>query len=120
MTCVCGVATLDGLIISRPEPMEEQPQHLCLDAAYDSTAVRQDLLDRHYMSHIRSRGQEKIEKSTILGYRVRRSRGGTHPLLAQSLPSAPGAALEKKVENYLAFLHLACAQRIFAKLAVFG
>jgi putative transposase len=32
-------ATRDGLVISRPEPTEEQPQHLCLDAAYDSTAV---------------------------------------------------------------------------------
>lgn len=27
---------------------------------------------------------------------------------------------EKKVENYLAFLHLACAQLIFAKVIVFG
>jgi len=27
---------------------------------------------------------------------------------------------EKKAENYLAFLHLACAQLIFAKLVVFG
>jgi len=29
-------------------------------------------------------------------------------------------ALEKKGENYLAFLHLACAQLIFAKILVFG
>jgi len=27
---------------------------------------------------------------------------------------------EKKVENYLAFLHLACAQLIFHKIFVFG
>jgi len=27
---------------------------------------------------------------------------------------------EKKAENYLAFLHLACAQLIFTKVAVFG
>jgi putative transposase len=27
---------------------------------------------------------------------------------------------EKKVEQYLAFLHLACAQLIFARAAVFG
>lgn len=27
---------------------------------------------------------------------------------------------EKKAENYLAFLHLACAQLLFTKLAVFG
>jgi len=26
-------ATLDGLVISRPEPTQEQPPHLCLDAA---------------------------------------------------------------------------------------
>jgi putative transposase len=27
---------------------------------------------------------------------------------------------EKKAENYLAFLHLACAQLLFAKIGVFG
>jgi hypothetical protein len=40
--------------------------------------------------------------------------------VAQSLSAASGAALEKKVENYLALLHLACAQLIFAKVVVFG
>ena len=40
-------ATLDGLVISRREPTAEQPQHLCLDAAHDSTEVYQDLLARH-------------------------------------------------------------------------
>ena len=40
-------ATLDGLVISRPEPTEEQPQHLCLDAAYDSTPAYRELLTRH-------------------------------------------------------------------------
>ena len=39
-------ATRDGLVISRPEPRQEQPHHLCLDAAYDSTPVYQDLLAR--------------------------------------------------------------------------
>jgi len=36
--------TLDGLVISRPEPNPEQPQHLCLVTAYDSTPVYQELL----------------------------------------------------------------------------
>src|SRR5260221_3188921 len=65
-------ATLDGLVISRPEPTEEQPQHLCLDAAYDSTPVYQELLARHYQPHVRSRGEEKREKEFIPGYRARR------------------------------------------------
>ena len=65
-------ATLDGLVISRPEPTEEQPQHLCLDAAYDSTPVYQELLTRHYQPHVRSRGEEKRAKEITPGYRARR------------------------------------------------
>ncbi|GAC1356829.1 MAG: IS5 family transposase [Ktedonobacteraceae bacterium] len=65
-------ATLDGLVVSRPEPTEEQPQHLCLDAAYDSTTIYKDLLARHYQTHVRSRGEEKCEKEFISGSRARR------------------------------------------------
>ena len=64
-------ATLDGLVISRPEPTPEQPQHLCLDAAYDSTPVYQELLARHYQPHVRSRGEEQREKEVTPGYRAR-------------------------------------------------
>src|SRR5260370_13333757 len=65
-------ATLDGLVISWPEPTQEQPQHLCIDAAYDSTPVYKELLARHYQPHVRSRGEEKREKEVIPGYRTRR------------------------------------------------
>jgi putative transposase len=40
-------ATLDGLVIARPEPTQEQPQHLCLDAAYEADWVRHELAERH-------------------------------------------------------------------------
>jgi putative transposase len=65
-------ATLDGLVISRPEPTPEQLQHVCLDAAYDCTPAYQGLLARHYQPHVRSRGEEKYEKEIIPGYRARR------------------------------------------------
>jgi len=65
-------ATLDGLVISRPEPTEEQPQHLWLDAAYDSTPMYRELLARHYQPHVRSRGEEQREQEIIPGYRARR------------------------------------------------
>jgi putative transposase len=65
-------ATLDGLVISRPESTPEQPQHLCLDAAYDSTPVYKELLVRHYQPHVRSRGEEKREHEFIPGSRARR------------------------------------------------
>jgi len=110
-------ATLDGLVISRPEPTEEQPQHLCLDAAYDSTPVYKELLARHYQPHVPSRGEEKGEKVNIPDYRARRwAVERTHSWLNRSRRLL--MRWEKKGENYLAFLHLACAQLIFAKIAV--
>jgi hypothetical protein len=42
-----------------------------------------------------------------------------HSLLDQLLASTPGALGEKR-ENYLAFLHLAFAQLIFAKALISG
>jgi putative transposase len=112
-------ATLDGLVISRPEPTPEQPQHFCLDAAYDSTPVSTELLARHYQPHVRSRREEQREKEFIPGYRARRwVVERTHSWLNRSRRLL--VRWEKKVENYLAFLHLACAQLIFAKILVFG
>ncbi len=28
-------ATLDAIVVERPQPTEEEPQHLCLDKGYD-------------------------------------------------------------------------------------
>lgn len=116
---VCGVATLDGLMISRPEPTSEQQQHLCLDAAYDSTAVYKEVVARHYQPHVRSPGEEKREKEITPGYRARRwVVERSHSWLNRSRRLL--VRWEKKGEKYLAFLHLACAQLIFARLVVFG
>src|SRR5258708_30707201 len=111
--------TLDGLVISRPEPTPEQPQHVCLDAAYDSTPVYQDLLARHYQLHARSPGKEHGEKVSIPGYRARRwVVERSHSWLNRSRRLL--VRWEKKVENYLVFLHLPCAPLIFAKVLLFG
>ena len=42
------VATVDGIVIARPEPTQGAQQHLCLDAAYDADWVRQALHERSY------------------------------------------------------------------------
>ncbi len=112
-------ATVDGMVIARPEPTEELPQHLCLDAAYDSEQARQEVEQRHYIAHIRRRGEEKQDKALTPGYRARRwVVERTHSWLNRSRRLL--VRWEKKTENYLAFLHLACAQLLFAKLPVFG
>ncbi len=112
------VATLDGIVIARPEPTEEHPQHLCLDAAYDGAPAREEVQARGYIEHIRSRGQEKVEKVQTPGYCARRwVVERTHSWLNRSRRLL--VRWEKKTENYLAFLQLACAQLLFAKVLVF-
>jgi putative transposase len=113
------VATLEGIVIARPEPTQEEPQHLCLDAAYDGDPCRQAVSDHQYTPHIRRRGEEKQEKIAVPGYRARRwVVERTHSWLNRSRRLL--VRWEKKTENYLAFLQLAVAQLLFAKVLVFG
>lgn len=65
-------ATLDGIVIARPQPTESQPHHLCLDAGDDYPASRQGVEDHQYVPHMRSRGAEQQEKVLTPGYRARR------------------------------------------------
>ena len=56
-------ATLEAIVIERPEPSEAAPQHLCLDKGYDKDPVR-EVLERHgYIPHIRRIGEEKKERN---------------------------------------------------------
>jgi hypothetical protein len=54
-------ATLDAIVVERPSPTDETPQHLCLDIGYDNEPSRDVLLERGYIAHIRSIGEEKDE-----------------------------------------------------------
>lgn len=64
--------TLESIVIARPEPTEEDPQHMCMDKAYDFPEVRELLEEDGYTAHIRSRGEESLCKKKIPGYRARR------------------------------------------------
>jgi putative transposase len=63
---------LDTMVIDRPEPTPDQPQHLCADKGYDSRAAIQIMVDRGYTPHVRRRGEEIDAKKTVPGYRARR------------------------------------------------
>lgn len=123
------VATLDGIVVARPaspggdEQAFCQHQHLCLDAGYDSEAVREEVKARGYEAHIRpprdKRRREESGESRHLGGKARRwVVERTHSWLNRSRRLL--VRWEKKTENYLAFVHLACAQLIFSKLQVSG
>jgi putative transposase len=102
--------TLDGLVIARPDAA----QHLCLDAAYDGDTARRTVAAHGYAAHIRSRGEERREPHPD-GKARRWVVERTHSWLNRSRRLL--VRWEKKVANYLAFVHLACAQLIFSRAA---
>jgi len=104
-------ATLDGLVIARPDP-ETAAQHLCLDAGYDYDAVRRETGERGYTAHIRRRADERTEPHPD-GKARRWVVECAHSWLNRSRRLL--VRWEKKGENYLAFIQLACAQLLFAK-----
>jgi putative transposase len=121
------VATLEGIVVARPAPGEEEEagseQHLCLDAAYDSESVRQELEARSYQPHIspankKKRSERKEARQHLDGRARRWVVERTHSWLNRSRRLL--VRWEKKTENYLAFIHLACAQLIFSKILVSG
>jgi putative transposase len=107
-------ATLDGLVVARPEPTDQFRQHLSLDRGYDYDTSRQEAASRGYEVHIPPRGHERSQPYAE-GSRPRRwVVERTHSCLNRSRRLL--VRWEKKAENYLAMLQLACAQLIFGKL----
>jgi putative transposase len=52
--------TLEAVVVERPEPTEEAPQHLCLDKGYDNPTGRGAVAAHHYVPHIRRIGEGKL------------------------------------------------------------
>jgi transposase len=111
--------TLQAVVLERPAPTPEQPQHLCLDKGYDYDAVRA-LVERYgYTAHIRTRGAEQAARQELPGYRARRwVVERTHSWLNRFRRLL--IRWEKQVQNYLAMLHFACAYITFRAAKVIG
>ena len=111
--------TLEAAMVQRPEPTAYQPQNMCLDKGYDYPEVRKLLAAWGYTGHIKSRGEERAEKRSIPGYRARRwIVERTHSWLNRFRRLL--IRWEKKVENYVAMLHFACAWITFRASGVVG
>jgi len=100
--------TLESIPVVRPEPTEEQRQNLCLDKGYDYDEVRELGKEFGYTLHIRARKEESQALKRHVGYKARRwVVERTHSWMNRF--RAVLIRWDKKVENYLALLHLACA-----------
>ncbi len=112
-------ATLASVVIERPEPTPEHPQNICLDKGYDYPQVRELVESYGYTAHIRARGEETAARKEIPGYRARRwVVERTHSWMNRFRRLL--IRWEKKVENYIALLHFACAWITFRAAKVIG
>ena len=112
-------ATIASLVVKRPEPNPEQPQGMCMDKGYDYQEVRDILAEFGFTAHIRSRGEEAKELAQEAGKRARRwVVERTHSWMNRFRRIL--IRWEKKPENYIAFLHFACALIAFRAAGLFG
>lgn len=101
-------ATLDAIVVERPEPTEEAPQNLCLDKGYDNPSGHRAAAEHRYQAHIRRIGEEKLDASGQKRYPARRW-VVERTLAWLSKCRALLVRYDKKAANYLGLLQLACA-----------
>ncbi len=95
--------------------------HLCLDRAYNSKSIEQEIIKRGYVPHMpykRKRGQVKEEKT----YQKRHSSAKDKRWVVERTNSWHNrfrklfTRYEKKVENYLGLVQLSCSIIIYRKI----
>lgn len=111
--------TYESISIKKPEPTKKNPQNLLLDKGYDYPAIYELVRKWGYTAHIKARGVEIEEKKNIPGFRARRwVVERTHSWMNRFRRIL--IRWEKKVENYVAMLHLVCAWITFKAAELFG
>lgn len=111
--------TIESIVVERPQPTGEQAQGMCLDKGYDYDEVRDILQEFAFTAHIRARGEEAQALKREAGYKARRwVIERTHSWMNRF--RAILVRWEKKVANYLALLHLACAYITFKQAGLLG
>ena len=101
-------ATLDAIVVERPQPTAETPQHLCLDKGYDNPTGHDAVAAHAYVPHIRRIGEEKLDPNGEKTYPARRW-VVERTLAWLSKCRAILIRYDKKACNYLALIKLACA-----------
>ena len=100
--------TIESIAVERPEPTDDTPQGMCLDKGYDYDEVRELLTEFGFTAHIRGRGEEAQALKQETGFKARRwVVERTHSWMNRFRRVL--IRWDKKVRNYLGFLHLACA-----------
>ena len=111
--------TIESIPVERPEPTPDQPQGMCLDKGYDYDEVRELLTEFGFTAHIRARGEEAKALKQEAGFKARRwVVERTHSWMNRFRRVL--IRWDKKVHNYLGFLHLACAYITYRQSGLLG
>jgi putative transposase len=111
--------TLEAIVIERPEPTPEEPQHLCLDADYDNPASREVAAAGQYTPHIVPADKEKRSQARQRGHKPRRwVVERTWAWLCKC--RAILVRYDKKDGNFLGLIQLACALLWYRRLHRLG
>ncbi len=100
--------TIEAVVVERPEPTEEKPQHLSLDKGYDNPTGHETVAKHGYTPHIRRIGEEKLDENKEKRHPARRW-VVERTLAWLSKCRAILVRYDKKSQNYLALIKLACA-----------
>jgi transposase len=112
-----------SIVIERPDPQEVE-QHLCADKGYDYDDVHEIVEQEQYVAHIkhrRRRNEPKVEECPIPGELRYPARRWVVERTLSWLGKRRSIRVRwcKKPENWLAFVHFACAHILFS-LAFYG
>jgi putative transposase len=108
-------ATIEAIVVERPEPTPQQPQHLCLDAGFDNPTGRQTAQEKNYVAHIRPIRDEKPiprgkKKHQPRRWVVERTLGWLSKCRAILV------RYDKNAFNYLGLIQFACALLWFRRI----
>ena len=111
--------TIEAIVVDRPEPTEGRPQHLCLDAAYDNPTGREAAGEARYTPHIVPARKEKRTRARAKGHKPRRW------VVERTLAwlckcRAILVRYDKKDDNFLGLIQLACALFWYRRLHRLG
>ena len=112
-------ATIESMPVEPPEPTPRKKQGMCMDKGYDFDEVREIVKEFGFTAHIRGRGEEAQELKRNARTKARRwVVERTHSWMNRFR----GILIRwnKKVENYIAMLHMAFAFILYRKMGLFG
>ena len=106
-------ATIEAIVLERPEPEPDFEQHLALDKAYDNDTGWGACIDHGYTPHIALIRDERTERP-----KTHKPRRWVVERTLAWLSKCRGILIryEKKAENYLGMLQLACGLLWFRRL----